>query len=407
MVDKKRTGVMNSTPQGERVRIAFFGRRNVGKSSLVNVIAGQDVSIVTDVPGTTTDPVRKAMELLPLGPVLLIDTAGLDDEQEGVGGKRIERAYQELRSVDIAVVVSDTVSAIDELEKKIIAKMQEGGIAFLYVVNKKDELEIPENFTVNLSKKINAPVFAVSARTGEGIDELKKAIANTNPIEPPGRRIIGDRLARGDVVVLVTPIDSSAPKGRLILPQQQTIRDILDSEAITVISQVAELEKTLSMLKEPPTLVVTDSQVFAEVRDIVPQSVELTSFSILFAKYKGDFDILKDGTDSISGLKDGDLVLIAEGCTHHRQCDDIGTVKIPKWLMDYTGKELIFETTSGVGWPEDLKKYALVIHCGGCMLAKRELRKRISEAKASGVPIANYGLLIAKVKGILLPSTTN
>ena len=400
MAVKESSGGMNATPEGERARVAFFGRRNAGKSSLVNAIAGQPVSIVSVVPGTTTDPVRKAMEMLPLGPVLLVDTAGLDDDQADVGGLRMERARAELRSADIVIVVSDVDVGAGTYEMELIDKLRRSGMAFLFVVNKIDVSPASPELLSRIAEQIGAPVYAVSAKTGDGVAKLKSAIASIKPDEPPGRRIIGDVLSHGDVVVLVVPVDSAAPKGRLILPQQQTIRDILDSGCVAVVSQVPELATTLAMMKGPPRMVVTDSQAFAEVRAIVPHEVELTSFSILFARYKGDFDVLKAGTASIDNLVDGDVVLIAEGCTHHRQCDDIGTVKIPKWLSQFTGKKLEFEFTSGTGWPRDLSKYALIIHCGGCMLARRELRLRISEAEAAGVSIANYGLLIAKLKGV-------
>lgn len=400
MAIKESSDGMNATPEGERIRVAFFGRRNTGKSSLVNAIAGQPVSIVSDVPGTTTDPVRKAMEMLPLGPVLLVDTAGIDDDQADVGGLRMERARAELRSADIVIVVSDADTLAGAYETELIDKLRRSGIAFLFVVNKIDAMPESVEALSRIAAQISAPVYAVSAKTGEGVPELKNAIASVKPDEPPGRRIVGDMLSPGDMVVLVVPVDSAAPKGRLILPQQQTIRDILDSGCVAVMSQVPQLADTLALMRKPPRMVVTDSQVFAEVRAVVPPEVELTSFSILFARYKGDFEVLKAGTAAIDKLVDGDIVLIAEGCTHHRQCDDIGTVKIPKWLSEFTGKKLEYEFTSGIGWPKELSKYALIIHCGGCMLARRELRVRISEAEAAGVPIANYGLLIAKLKGV-------
>lgn len=395
---------MNSTPQGERIRIAFFGRRNSGKSSLVNAIAGQPVSIVSDVPGTTTDPVRKAMELLPLGPVLLVDTAGLDDDQAVVGGLRMERARQELRSADLVIIVVDSAIGVGLYEYELIDQLRQSGIAFFIVLNKSDAFAVSSDELAELAEAIKAPIFALSAVSGEGIEDLKVAMAHTKIDEPQSQRIIGDRLTRGDVVVLVTPIDAAAPKGRLILPQQQTIRDILDSFCITVVTQVSELAEALDALKAPPRMVVTDSQVFADVRAIVPKSVELTSFSILFARYKGDFEVLKAGVAVLDTLQDGDKVLIAEGCTHHRQCNDIGTVKIPTWLKAYTKKNLDLEFCSGASWPSDLGPYALIIHCGGCTLARRELRRRISEAQHVGVPVANYGLLIAKLQGVDLGS---
>lgn len=392
---------MNDTPSGERIRIAFFGRRNAGKSSLVNAVAGQPVSIVSNVPGTTTDPVRKAMELLPLGPVLLVDTAGLDDDQAVVGSLRMQRTRIELRSADLVVVVTDPDVALGPCERDCMEQLRKAGIPFFLVVNQIDRQPVSEAMLAELSEAAKAPVFGVSALTGEGIESLKAALSQVRLDEPVSQRIIGDRLTRGDVVVLVVPVDSAAPKGRLILPQQQTIRDILDSFCITVVAQVSELPRALDALKAPPRLVVTDSQAFADVRAIVPASVALTSFSILFARYKGDYEVLKAGVDVLDRLRDGDKVLIAEGCTHRRQCDDIGTVKIPKWLLAHTRRSLDLDFCSGAGWPEDLRPYALIIHCGGCMLSRREMRRRISDAQSAGVPIANYGLLIAKLHGVL------
>jgi [FeFe] hydrogenase H-cluster maturation GTPase HydF len=391
---------MNATPEGDRARIAFMGRRNAGKSSLLNAIAGQPVSIVSHVPGTTTDPVKKAMELLPLGPAVLVDTAGLDDDQADVGSLRTQRARLELRSADLVLIVTDPATGAGAYERALMEQLREAGTAFFLVVNKNDEAPLAAEAVAALAAEIKAPVHAVSAQTGGGVAELKRAISEVKLDEPASQRIIGDKLVRGDIVVLVVPVDSAAPKGRLILPQQQTIRDILDSGCIAVVSQVSELARTLASLSAPPRMVVTDSQAFAEVRAIVPLDVELTSFSILFARYKGDFDVLKAGVDALDKLKDGDKVLIVEGCTHRRQCDDIGTVKIPKWLKAYTRKELALEFASGAGWPEDLSPYALIIHCGGCMLPRREVKRRILDAQRAGVPIANYGLLIAKLRGV-------
>ncbi|MGI5869606.1 MAG: [FeFe] hydrogenase H-cluster maturation GTPase HydF [Kiritimatiellia bacterium] len=393
---------MNATLEGDRVRIVFMGRRNAGKSSLLNAFAGQPVSIVSPVPGTTTDPVKKSMELLPLGPVLLVDTAGLDDDQADVGGLRSRRSRLELRSADLVLIVVDGAEGVGALERELVAQLRRAGTAFFLVLNKDDASPTAADALAALSAEVLAPVFAVSSLTGAGVAELKRAVSEIKLDEPASQRLIGDRLARGDIVVLVVPIDSAAPKGRLILPQQQTIRDIIDSGCIAVVTQVAELARTLASLTAPPRMVVTDSQVFAAVRDIVPLDVELTSFSILFARYKGDYDVLKAGVDALDALRDGDTVLVVEGCTHRRQCDDIGTVKIPKWLKAYTKKELVFEFASGVGWPEDLRRYALVVHCGGCMLPRREVRRRIHDAQDAGVPIANYGLLIAKLQGVLV-----
>lgn len=394
---------MNSTPSGERVRISFLGRRNTGKSSLINAVAGQPVSIVSDVPGTTTDPVRKSMEILPLGPCVLVDTAGLDDGQETVGELRVRRTREEVRGSDIAVLVTDAQTGIGSCERQAMRLLRDAGIAFHVAVNQVDRLPADEARLAAIAAASGAPVHAVSAVTGEGVAALRDAIAQTSLNEPESQRIIGDRLQPGDHVVLVVPVDSAAPKGRLILPQQQTIRDILDAGATCSVTQVPALAGVLAGLRKPPRMVVTDSQAFAEVRAIVPQDVPLTSFSILFARYKGDYDVLKAGADAVDKLREGDHILIAEGCTHRRQCDDIGTVKIPKWLRAYTGKDFQLEFCSGRGWPlERLQEFQLIIHCGACMLSRREMRTRISDATKAGVPIVNYGILIAKLRGVSL-----
>lgn len=394
---------MNSTPSGERVRISFLGRRNTGKSSLINAVAGQPVSIVSDVPGTTTDPVRKSMEILPLGPCVLVDTAGLDDGQETVGELRVRRTREEVRGSDIAVLVTDAQTGIGSCERQAMRLLRDAGIAFHVAVNQVDRLPADEARLAAIAAASGAPVHAVSAVTGEGVAALRDAIAQTSLNEPESQRIIGDRLQPGDHVVLVVPVDSAAPKGRLILPQQQTIRDILDAGATCSVTQVPALAGVLAGLRKPPRMVVTDSQAFAEVRAIVPQDVPLTSFSILFARYKGDYDVLKAGADAVDKLREGDHILIAEGCTHRRQCDDIGTVKIPKWLRAYTGKNFQLEFCSGRGWPlERLQEFQLIIHCGACMLSRREMRTRISDATKAGVPIVNYGILIAKLRGVSL-----
>ena len=395
---------LNQTPAGERVRIAFFGRRNAGKSSLLNAIAGQPVSIVSDVPGTTADPVRKAMELLPLGPCLLVDTAGIDDDQATVGELRVRRAREELRAADIAVVVTDPATGFGPAERALAEELRAAGVAFLVAVNKADAVPAPPERVAEVAAAAAAPAFAVSAATGEGVAALRDAIAATKLDEPASQRIVGDRLAPGDVVVLVVPVDSAAPKGRLILPQQQTLRDILDAHASAVVAQVPQLAGVLASLRAPPKLVITDSQAFAEVRAIVPRDVPLTSFSILFARYKGDYGTLSAGAAAVDSLPDGARVLVSEGCTHRRQCGDIGTQKIPRWLEAYAKKTFVFETTSGRGWPtrEELARYALVVHCGGCMLSRREMRRRISDCIAAGVPIVNYGVLIAKLRGVEL-----
>ena len=396
---------LGQTPAGERVRVAFFGRRNAGKSSLLNAIAGQPVSIVSDVPGTTADPVRKAMELLPLGPCLLVDTAGIDDDQATVGELRVRRAREELRAADIAVVVTDPATGFGPAERALAEELRAAGVAFLVAVNKSDAVPAPPERVAEVAAAAAAPAFAVSAATGGGVAALRDAIAATKLDEPASQRIVGDRLAPGDVVVLVVPVDSAAPKGRLILPQQQTLRDILDAHASAVVAQVPQLAGVLASLRAPPQLVITDSQAFAEVRAVVPRDVPLTSFSILFARYKGDYETLSAGAAAVDSLPAGARVLVSEGCTHRRQCGDIGTQKIPRWLEAYAKKSFAFETTSGRGWPatrEELARYALVIHCGGCMLSRREMRRRISDCIEAGVPIVNYGVLIAKLRGVAL-----
>ena len=382
---------MNDTPSGERIHIGFFGRRNAGKSSVVNAVTGQSLAVVSDVKGTTTDPVRKAMELLPLGPVVIIDTPGFDDEG-ALGELRMKKTRQVLNRTDIAVLVVDASEGKKECDEQLIRLFGEKEIPYVVVFNKADLLEqIPAE---------GADEIYVSALRMEHIGELKEKIAHLKETGTE-KKIIGDKLSEGDVVVLVVPIDSAAPKGRLILPQQQTIRDILDSNASAVVVKENTLSGTLEKLTERPRLVITDSQVFGKVSKIVPENVQLTSFSILMARYKGLLDEAVKGADAALRLKDGDKVLIAEGCTHHRQCDDIGTVKIPRWLREYTGKELVFETCSGAEFPDDLTEYSLIVHCGGCMLNEREVRYRMKCAADQNVPITNYGTLIAQIHGIL------
>ena len=376
---------MNQTPSGERTHIGFFGRRNAGKSSLVNAVTGQELAVVSDVKGTTTDPVTKAMELLPLGPVLIIDTPGFDDEG-ALGEKRVRKTKQILNKTDIAVLVVDAAEGMKECDRELLEIFEEKKIPYLVVYNKCD-LQAADG-------------LCVSALTGAGIHELKEKIAALKPADN-GRRIIADKLKSGDFVVLVVPIDTAAPKGRLILPQQQTIRDILDAGAIAIMAKESELAATLDNLGKKPALVITDSQVFKSVAQIVPRDVPLTSFSILMARYKGLLDEAAKGVHAIANLKDGDKILISEGCTHHRQCEDIGTVKIPRWIKAFTGKDITFETSSGGGFPEDLTRYALVVHCGGCMLGEREVMYRVKCAADQGVPITNYGTLIAHMNGIL------
>lgn len=381
---------LNSTVNAQRLHIGFFGTVNSGKSSLVNALTGQKLSIVSDTKGTTTDPVQKAMELLPIGPVVVIDTPGLDDGTE-LGKLRIERTMQMLRKTDIAVIVTDTSKKHGET-KSFIEKVKEKGIPFVLVRNKCDLAEDDAE---------RNDVLFVSAKTGKNIDELKKRIAESIPATKAEKRIVSDLLKKGDAVILVTPIDESAPKGRLILPQQQTIRDILDIGGICITVQPNELTSSLSLLKEPPRMVICDSQVFGYVDSVVPKDIALTSFSILFARYRGNFEQLIRGVNAIDRLKDGDTVLISEGCTHHRQCGDIGTVKLPGWLKKYTGKELNFRLTSGGEFPEELSGIALVVHCGGCMLNAKELSGRLENCEADGVNVTNYGIAIAKMHGIL------
>ena len=382
---------MNNTPSGERTHIGFFGRRNAGKSSIVNAVTGQDLAVVSDVKGTTTDPVSKAMELLPLGPVMVIDTPGYDDVGE-LGGLRVKKTRQVLNKTDIAVLVTDGTQPLQDTDRELMELFRAKEIPFLVVRNKADLLaEIPEDTDREIW---------VSALEGQKIQELKERIARLRQ-EAPEKRIIADKLAPGDLAVLVVPIDKAAPKGRLILPQQQTIRDILEAGAGAIVVRDSELALTLQKLGRDPELVITDSQVFGPVSKLVPRQVPLTSFSILMARYKGLLEEAVRGAAAVAGLRDGDTVLIAEGCTHHRQCDDIGTVKIPNWLRKATGKELNIRVCSGTEFPDDLSGIALVVHCGGCMLNEREVRYRMKCAVDQGVPITNYGILIAHLNGIL------
>lgn len=379
---------MNETPKGGRIHIGIFGRRNAGKSSIINAICGQQLAIVSDVAGTTTDPVSKAMELLPLGPVEIIDTPGLDDVGE-LGELRIEKAYQVLRRADLALVVC--AGELTACERELIAEIKLRAVPYLVVFNKSDIIK-------------NAPqggdAVCVSAKTGEGIFELKERLAHLLPAGGD-KPIVGDILSAGDSVVLVVPIDSAAPKGRLILPQQLVLRDVLDNGAVATVCRDTELADTLAILKSPPRLVITDSQAFGEVSKIVPADVPLTSFSIIMARLKGDLRTLADGAAALENIPNGARVLICEGCTHHRQCDDIGTVKIPRWLRNYTQKDIRIETASGRDFPDDLSGYALVIHCGGCMLNGREVQYRMKCAADQQVPITNYGIAIAYMQGIL------
>lgn len=382
---------MNDTPSGERTHIGFFGRRNAGKSSVVNAVTGQNLSIVSDTKGTTTDPVYKAMELLPLGPVVIIDTPGIDDVG-ALGEERVRRTKQVLNKTDIAVVIVDGTEGLAPADEEVLALIRSKGLPHLVVYNKADLVKDAADTDDN--------TIHVSALTGDGIYELKEKLARLKPADAEAP-IVSDLIHSGDMVVLVVPIDSAAPKGRLILPQQQTIREILDSNSAAIVVKEDELPHTLSCFTKKPSLVITDSQVFGRVSADTPDDIRLTSFSILMARHKGLLESAVRGVTAVDKLKDGDTVLIAEGCTHHRQCDDIGTVKIPRWLKEYTGKDISIETASGRDFPEDLSPYALVIHCGGCMLNGREVGYRMKTAADQAVPITNYGIAIAYMKGIL------
>ena len=382
---------MNDTPSGERVHIGFFGRRNAGKSSVVNAVTGQNLSIVSDTKGTTTDPVYKAMELLPLGPVVIIDTPGIDDVG-ALGEERVRRTKQVLNKTDIAVVIVDGTEGLAPADEEVLSLIRSKGLPYLVVYNKAD--------LVKHAAGADDHTIHVSALTGDGIYELKEKLARLKPADAEAP-IVSDLIHSGDMVVLVVPIDSAAPKGRLILPQQQTIREIFDSNSAAIVVKEDELTHTLSCFKDKPWLVITDSQGFGRVSADTPDDIRLTSFSILMARHKGLLESAVRGVTAVDKLKDGDTVLIAEGCTHHRQCDDIGTVKIPRWLKEYTGKDISIETASGRDFPEDLSPYALVIHCGGCMLNGREVGYRMKTAADQAVPITNYGIAIAYMKGIL------
>lgn len=382
---------LNSTPSADRVHIGIFGRRNAGKSSLINALTGQSLAIVSDVAGTTTDPVSKAMELLPLGPVVMIDTPGIDDEGD-LGGLRVKKAYQVLNKTDIAVVVTDASKGLSPEDEAIINKIKDKGLPYIVVYNKCDKCE---------DVSLDSNSIAVSAKTGANINELKERLARAVPTETNEFPIIADKVEKGDFAVLVVPIDSSAPKGRLILPQQQVIRELLECGCTSVVCREHELAETLKGLAKPPKVVITDSQAFAKVSRDTPCGVCLTSFSILFARHKGNLESLVKGVAFIDSLKDGDRVLISEGCTHHRQCEDIGTVKLPAWIKKYTGKQPQFEFSSGTEFTDAPEKYKLIIHCGGCMLNEREMKYRIRCASDAGVPITNYGTAIAYMNGIL------
>ena len=392
---------MNQTPASERVHISFFGKRNAGKSSVINAVTGQDLAIVSSVMGTTTDPVYKSMELLPLGPVVVIDTPGIDDEGE-LGALRVRKSYQVLNKTDIAILVVDSTTGKGEEEFALLHKFHEKHIPYLVVYNKIDLLSVEE--IKNLAMSVRAGEVLASAADGMNIQELKEKIATLKPEDTHQYPLIQDLIEPLDLVILVVPIDKAAPKGRLILPQQQTIRDILERGALSLVVRDTELKSTLDHFLAQgvcPKLVVTDSQAFARVSKDVPENITLTSFSILFARYKGELETQLKGVAALSSIEDGDHILIAEGCTHHRQCGDIGTCKMPEWIRNYTGKEPVFEFTSGTEFPDDVSSYKMVVHCGGCMLNEREMKYRIACCQDQGVPITNYGILIAQVTEIL------
>lgn len=389
---------MNQTPSANRTHIGIFGKRNAGKSSLINAITGQNYAIVSDVLGTTTDPVLKSMELLPLGPVVIIDTPGLDDEGE-LGALRIQKAYQILNKTDIAVLVIDASFGVTKEDSEILKRIHEKEIPCVIVVNKSDIC--PNCNLEDLPLPDSDSAILVSSKTGEHIHELKELLAQQASQDTIQKSIVADLLNPLDFVVLVVPIDSAAPKGRLILPQQQTIRDILEAKASAIVVQETELAETLNSLGKKPKMVITDSQVFKKVSAVTPDDILLTSFSILFARYKGNLKILVNGASALDSLKNGDRILISEGCTHHRQCDDIGTVKLPNWIRNYTKKEIEFEFTSGTEFPLDLSSYKMIVHCGGCMLNEREMKYRLKCAEDAKIPITNYGTCIAYINGIL------
>lgn len=401
---------MNQTPASERIHISFFGKRNAGKSSVINAVTGQDLAIVSNIKGTTTDPVYKTMELLPLGPVMLIDTPGIDDEGD-LGALRIKKSYQILNKTDIAILVVDVLIGITEHEEALIHRFQEKNIPWILIYNKADLIpgEISGTaFPPHTDTAAGNELF-VSAATGSGIHELKEKIASLKPEDTHKYPLISDLVCPLDLVILVIPIDKAAPKGRLILPQQQTIRAILECGALSLVVRDTELKDTLEHFLSKdihPRLVITDSQAFAQVSSVTPEEISLTSFSILFARYKGDLGTLTEGAAALKNIQHGDKILIAEGCTHHRQCDDIGTVKIPNMIRKFTGAEPEFVFTSGTEFPDDVSDYKLVVHCGGCMLNEREMKYRIACCRDQKVPITNYGILIARITGILNRSLT-
>ncbi|MBR2751696.1 MAG: [Clostridiales bacterium] len=389
---------LSSTPRGERIYIGFFGMRNAGKSSVVNAFTNQEIAIVSDVKGTTTDPVYKAMELLPLGPVMIVDTPGIDDEGE-LGALRVTKCKEVMAKVDIAIHVVDGTIGLTDGDRMLMKMFKDRNLPYITVYNKLDLVQ--QRIGKGRTKEVAQDSIWVSASDKININDLKEMVGHLVVDPTNGRKIIADLISEGDIVVLVTPIDESAPKGRLILPQQQTLRDVLDSSAIAVVTQVPELSKVLESLGKPPKLVVTDSQAFKEVNEIVPQEIPLTSFSMLFARYKGDLGEAILSAKTLDSLEDGAHILISEGCTHHRQCNDIGTVKLPKMITRTTGKNFHFEWSSGDSFPDNLSEFDLVIHCGGCMLNPREMMHRIRICQSAGVPITNYGVILAHMQGIL------
>lgn len=383
---------LNNTPSGERLHIGFFGMRNAGKSSVVNAVTNQELSVVSDVLGTTTDPVKKAMELLPLGPVVIIDTPGLDDEGT-LGEMRVQKAKEVLAKTDVAILVVDATKGKSELDEELLSIFRERKLPHIVVYNKID--------LISEKSEIKENEIYVSATAKKNIDELKELIAKVAKLSKTQKPLVSDLLSEGDLVVLVIPIDEAAPKGRLILPQQMVIRDILDHHCMCVCTQVEELKSTLDSLSKKPKLVITDSQAFGKVAQLTPSDILMTSFSILMARYKGDLRTLINGASQLSKIKDGDKILIAEGCTHHRQCNDIGTVKMPKWIEDFTKAKPDYTFTSGGTFPDDLSEFKLIVHCGGCMLNEKEMKSRMQKANEKSVPIVNYGVAIAHMHGIL------
>lgn len=389
---------MNNTPASDRIHIGFFGRRNAGKSSVLNAVTGQDLAVVSDVKGTTTDPVYKAMELLPLGPVMMIDTPGIDDEGR-LGSLRVRKSCQVLNKTDVAVLVMDACHGPAAEDYALLEKIGKKQIPCVVVCNKADLDggcgQRPEGIPESV------PVLSVSAHTGQGITALKECLAQLGRTQENSRKIVGDLLSPSDLAILVVPIDKAAPKGRLILPQQQTIRDILEADAVSVVVRENGLRGTLASLGKKPRMVITDSQVFAKVSADTPENILLTSFSILFARYKGSLEPMVQGVRALDRIRKGDKILISEGCTHHRQCEDIGTVKLPGWIREYTGTEPEFVFTSGTEFPDELAGYRLIVHCGGCMLNEREMKYRMKCAQDQGIPMTNYGITIAYIQGIL------